>query len=301
MWERREFLRWCSTSISARAPHIIEFSARRMYDGKVHVVGRTPANEAADHIHVTNVEGRRNDDHVNEAEVYACIAVGEQLIADGHTSIGFVSPFPEQAQALEDAILDRWRLEEIDAYGLRVGTVHGFQGDERDVMVLSWALGPDDGQNAWSYVNQPELFNVMVTRARDQVHVVTSVEDPPGLAGDYVRWSEPLADLVRDVEVSDPWVQKLAGSIRDAGFPVRIGYAAGRHHIDLVVGDAEDPIAIDCVPHPDGPAAHTDRAVQLRRSGWRAMDAFESKWGERVGELLLELEELLGASDKSEV
>ena len=272
------------------APHIIEFSARRMYDGRLHVVGRNPLNEAADHIHIEYVDGARNAELVNGVEVEACIVLGERAIADGYTSIGFVSPFEEQAQALEEAILDRWQLEEIDAYGLRVGTVHGFQGDERDVIIASWAIGPDEGANVWSFVNQPNLFNVMVTRARDQVYVVTSTEQPPGLAGDYIRWSEPLTDLVRDVTLNDPWITKVAEVLREAGHSVRVGYSVGRHHIDLVVENGSMPIAIDCLPHSEGPAAHSDRAMQLRRLGWRALDLFESRWGERVGEIALELE-----------
>lgn len=271
-------------------PHIIEFSARRMYDGRLHVVGRNPSNEAADHIHVEVVGGSRDSTGVNTAEVEACIRVGERMIEEGHRSIGFLSPFEEQAQALEEAILDRWRLEEIDAYGLRVGTVHGFQGDERDVIIASWAIGPDEGQNIWSHINQPNLFNVMVTRARYQVIVVASTPEPPGLAGDYLRWSEPLTNLLRDVASEDRWVNTVADVLREAGLPVRVGYPVGRHLVDLVVGEPDNPIAIDCIPHPDGPASHTDRALQLRRLGWRTTDVFESKWHDRLGELAIELE-----------
>lgn len=274
------------------APHIIEFSARRMYDGDVHIVGRNPSNESADHIHVVHTDGRRDVELVNAAEVQQCVALAEQLIADGHRSIGFVSPFEEQAQAIEEAVLDRWQLEEIDAYGLRVGTVHGLQGDERDVIIASWAIGPDEDTTAWTFVNQPNLFNVMITRAREHVYVVTSEPSPPGLAGDYLRWSEPLTNLVRDIALDDPWIMRVAETIRTAGHSVRVGYAVGRHHIDLVMGEPDSPIAIDCLPHREGPAAHTDRALQLRRMGWRTADVFESKWSERLGELEIELEHM---------
>lgn len=274
------------------APHIIEFSARRMYDGRLHVVGRNPANESADHIQVVNVEGVRNDDGVNSAEVDASIRAAEELIEEGHRSIGFISPFDAQASALEEAILDRWQLEEIDAYGLRVGTVHGFQGDERDVIIASWAIGPDEGNNVWSHVNQPNLFNVMVTRARTEVVVVTSTPEPPGLAGDYIRWSEPLTNLVRDVALDDPWIAEVAEMLSAKGWKVRVGYPVGRHLVDLVVSNGDPPIAIDCMPHVDGPESHTDRALQLRRMGWRTADAFESRWRDRLGELAIELEHI---------
>ena len=191
-------------------------------------------------------------------------------------------------------MLDRWTFEEIDAYGLRVGTVHGFQGDERSVIIASWAIGEDEGDAPWRFVNQRDLFNVMVTRARDEMYVITSGEEPPGLAGEYIRFSEPLTNLIQDAEISDPWVRRIAEALNEHDVGVRMGYRVGAHVIDLVIGPSGDPVALDCRPHPDGPAAHLDRALQLRRTGWRTADAFESRWHDRLGELAIELRNTIG-------
>ena len=268
------------------APHLIEFSARRVYENSLNVVTRHPANEAADHIDVRLVEGNRNTQKVNVAEVAECLRVAREMIEAGHTSIGFISPFRAQADAIEEAVLAGFQLEEIDELGLRVGTVHSFQGDERDVMIASWGVGPEEDQKAWNFVNQKPLFNVMVTRAREEMVVVTSVEQPPGLAGEYVRWSEPLTDLVTDVPSTDPWVRAVESAFREAELPVRSGYRVGGHLIDLVVGSGADAMAIDCVPHEDGPEAHIDRALQLRRMGWKTADCYESKWHDQVAQFV---------------
>ncbi len=271
------------------APHLIEFSARQIYQNGLHVASRHPRNEAADHIDVRVVDGTRSSNKVNAVEVEECLRVADEFIANGWTSIGFVSPFRAQADALEEAILAKYRLDEIEHYGLRVGTVHSFQGDERRLIILSWAVDESEGAGAWRFVNQKNLFNVMVTRARDHIVVVTSTPNPPGLAGEYLRWSEPLEDLIGDVDVADPWVQQVARALEDAGAEVRIGYRTGRYIVDLVVGSNSHAIAVDCSPHADGPAAHIDRALQLRRTGWHTADAFASRWGNNVGQLAIEL------------
>lgn len=271
------------------APHLIEFSSRRFYGGQVHTATRHPNNESADHIDISIVDGHRDSKKVNEAEVAACLAVADELVEQGWDSIGFVSPFRAQADALEEAVLDRYRLEEIDHFGFRVGTVHGFQGDERRVIIASWAVGADEGDGPWRFVNQKNLFNVMVTRARERLVVVTSNPNPPGLAGEYVRWSQPLENLVRDVDDPDGWTDRVARAVQDTGVTTRVGYRVGRHVVDLVIGSGEDAVAVDCSPHPDGPEAHLDRALLLRRTGWRTADAFQSRWGDRVGQLAIEL------------
>lgn len=271
------------------APHLIEFSSRQIYQNGLHVASRHPRNEAADHIDVRVVDGKRSSKNVNAVEVEECLRVADEFITKGWTSIGFVSPFRAQADALEEAILAKYRLDEIEHYGLRVGTVHSFQGDERRLMILSWAVDKSEGAGAWRFVNQKNLFNVMVTRARDHIVVVTSTPNPPGLAGEYVRWSEPLEDLIGDVDVADPWVHQVASALEDAGAEVRTGYRTGRYIVDLVVGSGTHAIAVDCSPHHDGPAAHIDRALQLRRTGWHTADAFASRWGNNIGQLAIEL------------
>ena len=271
------------------APHLIEFSSRRFYNSELQVVTRHPKNDAADHIDVHLVEGERGNAKVNLAEVDRCLSLIDEYAEQGWTSIGLVSPFRAQADKLEAAVLAKYSLADIDRLGLRVGTVHGFQGDERDVMIASWAVGPEEPDKAWQFVNQPNLFNVMVTRAREQMAIVTSVATPPGLAGEYVKWSEPLVDIVANIGASSPWVQKVAAQLEDASVPVRIGYRVGHHLVDIVAGSGEHAIAIDCVPHADGAEAHLDRGLQLRRMGWQTEDAYELQWRDELASFVVEL------------
>ena len=272
-------------------PHLVEFSARRFYNSSLHTVTRHPSNEDASYIDVSVVAGRRDTSGVNDAEVARCMTVVDDLVRTGWDSIGLMSPFRSQADALEKAVLSRFSLEDIERFGLRVGTAHGFQGSERRVVIMSWAIGPDEGAKPWQFVNQPNLFNVMVTRAQERVVVVTSMAQPPGLAGDYVRWSEPLTTRVESGDPFNPWVEQIVRALRSAGVTIRTNYAVGRYSIDVVAGAAGNAVAIDCVPHVDGAAAHIDRAMQLRRMGWRTTDAYESKWRHRVSDFVADFEQ----------
>jgi len=58
---------------------------------------------------------------------------------------------------------------------MRVGTVHAFQGAEADHVVLVLGVGPSDPPGRRRFVEDPHLFNVMVTRARRSLVVVTSL------------------------------------------------------------------------------------------------------------------------------
>lgn len=265
-------------------PHLIEFSSRRFYDGALFTATRKPANEAADHIDLVVVHGARDADGVNHQEVEACLDALDKYINAGHRNLGVVSPFRVQAEAIDRAVQSRYSPYSLDYKNISdldilVGTVNQLQGHERDQMVISLCVGTDEPDHQWEPVNDQRFFNVMVTRARHHATVLTSSPNPPGLAGEYIRWTEPLVDLVRDAEVTDPWVLRVAEALRAERIPVRLGYRVGRYVLDLVAGEAHQAVAIECTLHPDGVDAHIDRGLMLRRTGWRTADAFENRWG----------------------
>ncbi|MBY8854386.1 hypothetical protein K7G98_41565, partial [Saccharothrix sp. MB29] len=78
--------------------------------------------------------------------------------AAGTRSLGVVTPFRAQADALEQALLDRLTLDEITTGGIRVGTVHGVQGAEFDEVVISFTLTDDDRPHAWRFAGDRNLL-----------------------------------------------------------------------------------------------------------------------------------------------
>ncbi|MEU8658292.1 AAA domain-containing protein [Actinoplanes philippinensis] len=156
-------------------PHLIGFSARRFYGGRIATMTRTPAADVTDAIDVVPVAGARVADGVNGAEVAAAITEVERLAAAGFRSIGVITPFRAQAEALESALVAAFPVDRIEELGLRVGTVHSFQGSEADAVVVSLGLVDGDAAGRRRFVTDPQLFNVMITRARHRLVLLTSL------------------------------------------------------------------------------------------------------------------------------
>ncbi|MET8152691.1 AAA domain-containing protein [Actinoplanes sp. NPDC049668] len=265
-------------------PHLIDFPARRFYGGRVSVMTRTPLADATDAIDVLHVPDARLVKGVNVAEVAAALATVERLAAAGHRGIGVITPFRAQAEVLEAALLKALPVERIEELRLRVGTVHAFQGSEADAVVVSLALLDGDSPSRRRFVTDPPLFNVMVTRARRKLVVLTSLTGPPGLLGDYLRHAEGPREVGPGAEPSG-WPADLAAELKRLEVEVRPGYAVGPWTIDLCVGG----VGVLCAVHPDGPDTHLERQGALHRAGWHLIDAFPSRWHGDVRRAALEI------------
>lgn len=274
-------------------PHLFDFVARRLYGGQVHVATRTPQNQSTDCIHVVRVDGARDEDRVVEAEIQWIVEEVRRHRRAGRRSVGVLTPFRAQADAIEAAMLRAFSADELEALDLRVGTVHAFQGNERDIVLASIGIGPDEPAGSWRFVDDPHLFAVMATRARQDLTIVLSADPPAGgLLADYLAQHDAPPPPPGAASV-DPWAAAIAEDLAAAGLPVTAGYATGRHRVDIAVALPERSVAIEGAVHRRGSAAHIRRHLALRRTGWEVMEAYPSRWSERRGELLVELQQRL--------
>ncbi|MEU7759118.1 MULTISPECIES: AAA domain-containing protein [Micromonospora] len=276
-------------------PHLIGFSARRFYGDRLELVTRHPRNERADVIDVVTVDGASVVDGVNQAEVIAVLDLVRRFAdAPPAGGIAVVSPFRAQADAVEAALLAAYDVDEIERLGLRSGTVHGLQGSEADVVIASLGLVDDDPPSRHRFAAGPNLFNVLVTRARRRLTVVTSLRSPEGLVGDFLAYAgrPPVAP---EAEPATGWTAELAEELRRLGLPVRPGYPVGRWRVDLCVGTDSDAVGVVCAVHPDGVAAHLERQRTLIRAGWRLHEAFASRWSDDPIRAALDLASRIGA------
>jgi superfamily I DNA/RNA helicase len=268
-------------------PHLIEFSAKRFYGDRIELVTRHPRNERADVIDIKRIRDASVVDGVNKAEVDAVL---EAVRKAKSRDIAVVTPFRKQADAIEAAVLASFSLDAIDRLGLRVGTVHTFQGSEAHTVVASLGLVDDDSPARRRFVADANLFNVLVTRARNRMIVVTSISHDKSVVGDYLAYSEAPPPL--DTQpAADGWTARLAGELANNGRAVRPNYPVGRWIVDLCVEET----GLICRPHPDGPQAHIERQRTLLRAGWTLRDAFASRWADNATRAALELAPELSA------
>ncbi len=195
-----------------------------------------------------------------------------------------------QADAMEEAVLASFSADDIEELDLRVGTVHAFQGNERDIVLASVGVGPEDGVRSWRFVEDSHLFTVFVTRARKRLVVLLSAVPPPGgLLAEYLAQADLPPGRPKPAAHVDEWPAGIAAGLESAGVSALPGYPTGRHVVDICVGDAQRHFAIECCVHAEGPTAHIDRHLSLCRLGWSFQEAYQSRWGSRRGELIVEI------------
>jgi len=263
-------------------PHLIQFSSERWYGGNLRLMTQHPRNERLDAIHPVRVLGQRTSS-ANEHEVQAIVARLHQIRAAGATgSIGVISPFIEQAEALEDAIVRSFDYEAIRDMRLRVGTVRGVQGTERDTILVSLVMDERDYATALPMIENRHLFNVMATRARTHLEFFHSFDPatlPRGLLADWFHYEKNPPGLAAQLTPAvSRWTTELADALQLAGVRVVTGYPVAGWTVDLVVGEGDAAFGVETTVHPAGPEAHAERHITLRRAGWHLVSVFEPSW-----------------------
>lgn len=247
-------------------PHLIRFPLREFYARRVELITNTPATECRDCIDIARCEPG--------ADIATTMRLLRELRTNRFGDVGVITPFRDTADRLTEAVLLEFGPDDIADMRLMVTTAHGFQGAERDHIIVVPGLGPDDTDQRRRFVEQPNLFNVMVTRARRHMVVVTPLEpDTTTRLGRFLGWSEHAPAPIDCPETSGrPGADDLGHLLRDRGIAVRFDYPVGQHAIDLVATGSGRSIAVMCGVHPDGPAAHRRRHIELVQAGWRVFD-----------------------------
>lgn len=184
-----------------------------------------------------------------------------------HATVGVVTPFRAQKEVLARVWADDERV--------RVGTVHAFQGGQRDVMVLSpVATGNTPPRTTHWVASQVNLWNVAVTRAKSQLITVGSHAFWQGQAGLPALLAERSAVLrsgayadqdatVRATAVSglrEELADRLQDYLGTCGITdLERAAVVGGHTVDLLftADGANTAVLIDLGPQQDqDPARH---------------------------------------------
>ena len=104
------------------------------------------------------------------AEYY--LRIGRQRILDERIDVGIISPYRAQVQYLRHLIKKVDFFKPFRKY-ITVNTVDGFQGQERDVILLSLVRSNDEGQIG--FLRDLRRMNVAITRARMKLIILGDV------------------------------------------------------------------------------------------------------------------------------
>lgn len=143
---------------------IIEFNNRKYYNHKLNLMKKGSASNALMYVDVKSavVSSAKNSSR-EEAE-----AIVDFVKENPQKSIGIITPFVNQRKVIAD------RLNSENINNVTCGTVHTFQGDEKDVILFSLALTDQTHQKTYDWLkNNKELINVATSRAKEQLVIIT--------------------------------------------------------------------------------------------------------------------------------
>ena len=181
---------------------IIEFNNRKYYNSRLEVCSNSKEEHPLIYMDVKN--GRAEVKNTAPEEVHAII---EYAGLNKEKTIGVITPFVNQKKMIENA------LQKENLQNVVCGTVHAFQGDEKDVVLFSTAITDQTQTGTYEWLkNNKELINVATSRARDRLIVLADSENMARLHVEHE--DDDLYELVEYVRQNgkSEVTQKLANS-----------------------------------------------------------------------------------------
>jgi hypothetical protein len=263
-------------------PQIIAFSNGEFYAGALKVMTQRPETVDLQCVWFCHVPDGKKVRGINEREarvlvdeVVRRVQAEADLPEDLCHSLGVLSPFRDQVDHIFSLLQARLSLEAVHRHHLMVGTAHTFQGEERDVMYLSLVVDRDAHPASFRFLNNPNVFNVSITRARNEQYVFCSLE-PDELCGDTLmrRYLASIAHGPRPglgppIGPPDAFLQRVRSELQQRGFHTWPTYPVAGMKIDLVVEQSGKTLGIDLIGYPGEFAAVFDleRYRMLQRAG----------------------------------
>lgn len=194
--------RYTSTNLTyhyrSKNEELINFSNHAFYDGKLQIapnISKNVGNKPIERIKVNGKwVGRRNQEEAN-----AIVALLKKLIKNkrNKSSIGIITFNTEQEYAIEDAIdkecqkdsafrdayiREQNRKENGEDISIFIKNLENVQGDERDIIIFSIGYARNEYGKVVAHFGPLSVeggenrLNVAITRAKEKIYVVTSIE-----------------------------------------------------------------------------------------------------------------------------
>ena len=236
-------------------PPVINFSNREFYSDRIRVMRKDSLNDKVLDL-VKVPEGKVDSDATrNLPEVEELVKVLHEIIIedeknnpDNPTSIGIISPFRAQVEQLKISVPKVLSDYMIRKHQIEIGTAHTFQGDERDIMLISWGFANNSHPQSITFIQKPNLFNVAITRAKNKCinfvsHDIETMSEGHfrnyiSYIKEYLERKRALANDEIDANIyKNPFEREVADEIRKLDHHVLAGVDIAGLSADLVVDD----------------------------------------------------------------
>lgn len=279
-------------------PEIIEFSGKYFYGNQINCLKvRGKENTIKNPIEIYYLEDGKilvsgTNNILNKYEVDKIVEILKNIENDEtylNKSIGVIvlQNSIAQIKALNNAIWKNFDSDFINSRRIKIGNSYEFQGDERDVIILSMVISKkqEDGESrivkALTTKEFERSFNVAASRAREQVILVHSIS-PMELSEECLRHKlityynsyENDSKIKSEMRFDTDFEREIYKELIDKNINITSHFKIGKYELDFVVNDEKGKkIAIEC----DGDSLKTKEEFEddiiehdvLARCGWK--------------------------------
>lgn len=119
--------------------------------------------------------------------------------------IGVIAPYRAQADLIDKLLASEKLPSEVD---VQVGTIHGFQGDECDIIFSVFNTPPTISASKEMFLNKRNIINVSISRARDYLFIIMPDDDTENISN--LRLVKRVERLVRS---TNAWTESFTPDI----------------------------------------------------------------------------------------
>ena len=146
---------------------IVNFNNKKYYNEKLQIMTQSKEEKPLMYVDVQDAKPSEKNTSMQEVE-----QIIEYCKINKDKSIGIITPFVNQRKLIER------QMKEAGLYNITCGTVHAFQGDEKDIILFSTAINDETSSKTYNWLrNNKELINVATSRAKDKLVVLSSTKN----------------------------------------------------------------------------------------------------------------------------
>lgn len=275
-------------------PEIIEYSNNLQYSGKMvplRVVNdKDKLKPVVESIYTP--DGFVDKNNVNIVEAQKIIEIINNMVKDvtyKEKTIGVISLLgANQAKVINQMIALNFSPDVRYRFDMKAATTSEFQGDERDVIILSMVSARKEGEDepkirAITDEMYRQRYNVAASRAKDKMVLVHSIR-PENISNKeclrlslldfFLNFDEKQSRYEQAQKKFDSvFEEEIFQALNNKGYHVIPQYEVNHYKIDLVVEGIAGKLAIEC----DGERYHgpekfeddMNRQQVLERAGWQ--------------------------------
>ncbi len=277
-------------------PPIINYSNKEFYGGRIKVMRRNDNSKKVLETVVVpdgkvDFDATRNLPEIEALvkRLHEIVIENERSNPDNPVSIGIISPFRAQVEQLKVSVAKVLSEHMIEKHQIEIGTAHTFQGDERDIILISWAYANNSFPQSLIFLQKPNLFNVAITRARYQMINFISKDPrelPEGILRSYLgfvqeyedRYALSKSDDFDENIYKNAFEKEVADAFRELGHEVTCGTDIAGLSVDLLV---DNKFVVECDGVEDKTpckVSNMKKQAIVERSGLKVSRISKREW-----------------------